>query len=64
MGCGAGMTNAKVQRSTAIEIIDEAEYKNNPKCAKYVNLSSNGVKIKLHYRELNSFKNTLSRRKN
>ena len=62
MGCVTVSANGKVQRSTAIEIIDESEYKKNPKCAHIVNLMNKGNKVRIHYRELGGSNETCCKR--
>ena len=62
MGCTTVSAKGKVQRSTAIEIIDESEYNKNPTCSSYVNLVSNGKKYRLHYRKLGCSQMTCSKK--
>lgn len=63
MGCATVSAKGKVQRSTAIEIIDESEYNKNPTCSSYVNLVSNGKQYRLHYREFGFTQMNYSKKK-
>jgi hypothetical protein len=54
MGCAVNKSACKIQRSTAIEIINEEEYKQNPENVKTATCRSNGEVIKVHYRTLYS----------
>jgi hypothetical protein len=52
MGCGLSRESRKIQRSTAIEILDEAEYKLNPNNASVAKFKSGGQEVKIHFRTL------------
>lgn len=52
MGCGISRETKKIQRSTAIEILDEAEYNLNPENASVAKFKSNGQEVKIHFRSL------------
>ena len=52
MGCAINKSVCKIQRSTAIEILSEEEYKLNPENVKIATCKTNGELIKVHYRSL------------
>ena len=52
MGCGISRETKKIQRSTAIEILDEAEYNLNPENVSVAKFKSNGQEVKIHFRAL------------
>ena len=54
MGCVVNKSGFKIQRSTAIEILNEEEYKLNPENVKTATCKTNGELIKVHYRTIYS----------
>lgn len=56
MGCGYSQHPKRIQKSTAIEILNEDEYNLDPGNANVVKVRTNGTEIKIHYRTLNYYK--------
>jgi hypothetical protein len=52
MGCGIPNSQTKIHRSTAIEIIDESDYKLKPENAFVAKFKSNNKKFKIHFRQV------------
>ena len=52
MGCGLSRDSKRIQKTTAIEIISEAEYNPSMKNVTTVILRSRGLTLTLHYRNL------------
>jgi hypothetical protein len=52
MGCVPSQHLVKVQRSTAIEVLDEAEYKLNPENVMIAKCKSHGQELKIHFRPI------------
>ena len=52
MGCGLSRNSKKIQKTTAIEIIPEAEFSPTMKNISTVKFKSQGLTLYLHYRDL------------
>lgn len=52
MGCGISQDIGKIHRTTAIEILDEKDYKLNPSNVVVAKFRTNGQKVKVHFRTI------------
>ena len=52
MGCGESHHGKRVQKSTAIEILNESEFKLDPENVNVLKFRTNGKEIVIHYRTL------------
>lgn len=55
MGCSVSKRSRIIAKATAIEILDEAEYNQNPEGASRVKVKTDGKVIMVHYRKLNYY---------
>ena len=52
MGCAICIHKTKIQRSTAIEILDENDIKDDPTNVVVAKFKANGKHFKVHFREV------------